>query len=357
MALHARAGAGGPRPAGLFSIFADNGPASMQRRLLRRLSHWLIGAMAAVILAAGPVAAAAYPDRTIRLVVPFPAGGGADTLARIIMPRVAQSIGAPIIIDNRPGAGGNVGAEIVARAQPDGYTLLYGTNGTHAINQSLYANLRFDPVKDFTPVSRMTAIAAMLVVNPAFPANSVGELIQYAKLHPGQVNFASAGNGTTSHLAGELFRTMAGIDIVHVPYRGGALAAADVVGGQVQMMIDVMPNAYPLAKSGRLRGLACTTAQRFPAAPGYPTIAEAGVPGYAVSAWDGIFAPPGTPASVVDRLNDAIRQALDDPQVRETLLAHGAQTVPGTPEALARHVAEETEKWAKVVRQSGAKID
>jgi len=329
----------------------------MEQRYLHRLAHWLIGAIAAAGTAVFPVAAADYPDRPIRLVVPFPAGGGADTLARIIVPRVAQAVGAPIVIDNRPGAGGNAGAEIVARAAPDGYTLLYGTNGTHAINQSLYGNLRFDPVKDFAPVSRLTVIAAMLVVNPDFPARSVVELIQYAKAHPGEVNYASAGNGTTSHLAGELFRTMAGVDIVHVPYRGGALAAADVVGGQVQMMIDVMPNAYPLAKSGKLRGLACTTAQRFPAAPEYPTIAESGVPGYAVSAWDGIFAPAGTPARIVERLNQAIRLALDDPLVRETLLSHGAQAVPGTPEGLARHVAEEAEKWAQVVRRSGAKID
>jgi len=329
----------------------------MEQRYVTRFALWLIGVIATAGTAVLPVAAADYPDRPIRLVVPFPAGGGADTLARIIMPRVAQELGAPIVIDNRPGAGGNVGAEFVARAQPDGYTLLYGTNGTHAINQSLYGSLRFDPVRDFAPISRLTAIAAILVVNPDFPAASVGELIQYAKAHPGQVNFASAGNGTTSHLAGELFRTMAGVDIVHVPYRGGALAAADVMGGQVQMMIDVMPNAYPLAKSGRLRGLASTTGQRFPAAPEYPTIAESGLPGYAVTAWDGLFAPAGTPAGIVLRLNDAVRQALEDPQVRESLLAHGAQAVPGTPEGLARHVAQEAEKWAKVVRQSGAKID
>ncbi len=324
---------------------------------MTRFTHWLIGVIAAAGMTVLPVAAADYPDRPIRLVVPFPAGGGADTLARLIMPRVAQELGAPIVIDNKPGAGGNVGAEVVARAQPDGYTLLYGTNGTHAINQSLYGSLRFDPVRDFAPISRLTAIAAILVVNPDFPAASVGELIRYAKAHPGQVNFASAGNGTTSHLAGELFRTMAGVDIVHVPYRGGALAAADVMGGRVQMMIDVMPNAYPLAKSGRLRGLASTTAQRFPAAPEYPTIAESGLPGYVVSAWDGLFAPAGTPTAIVLRLNDAVRQALEDPQVRESLLAHGAQAVPGTTEGLARHIALEAEKWAKVVRQSGAKID
>jgi tripartite-type tricarboxylate transporter receptor subunit TctC len=325
---------------------------------LRRLAPALFGGLvaAACMLGAG-AAAADYPDQPIRLVVPFPAGGGADNLARMIMPRVEKILGQPIVIDNRPGAGGNVGAEIVAHAPPDGYTLLYGTNGTHAINKSLYGNLRFDPAKDFAPVSRMTQIAAMLIVNPAFPVDTVGGLVAYAKAHPGEVNFASAGNGTTSHLAGVLFASMTGIDIVHVPYRGGAAAMTDLVGGQVQMMIDVMPSAYPQVKGGKVRGLAVTTARRSPAAPEFPTIAESGVPGFEVSAWDGILAPAGTPSEVIDKLNAAIRQALEDPQLVAQLRANGAQPVPGTPADFARHIGAETEKWAAVVKRSGAKVD
>jgi tripartite-type tricarboxylate transporter receptor subunit TctC len=302
-------------------------------------------------------AKAEYPDRPIHLVVPFPPGGGADTLARTIMPRVSQALDVPIVIENRPGAGGNIGAEYVAHAAPDGYTLLYGTNGTHSINASLYRNLRFDPQKDFVPVSRMTSIAAMLIVNPKVPAQSVAQLIDYARANPGKLNFASAGNGTTSHLAGELFKSMAGINIVHVPYRGGALAVTDLIGGQVQMMIEVMPNAYPLARDGRVRGLAVSTAHRVPTAPDLPTIDESGLPGFEVSAWDGILAPAGTPAPVVARLNAAIREALTDPKVVEALLARGAQPVPSSPDEFARHIATNTEKWAKVVKASGAKID
>ena len=298
-----------------------------------------------------------YPNRPIRLVVPFPPGGGADTLARTVMPKVEQVLGQPIVIENKSGAGGNVGAEAVAHAAPDGYTLLYGTNGTHAINQSLYRNLRFDPVKDFEPVSRMTLIAAMLIVNPDFPPTSVAELISYAKANPGKVNFASAGNGTTSHLAGELFKMMADIDIVHVPYRGGALAVTGLMAGQVQMMIDVMPNAYPLAKDGRVRGIAVSTLSRYPGAPEYPTIAESGLPGFEASAWDGIFAPAGTPAPVIAKLNAAIRTALEDPRVADALRARGALPVPCTPEEFKQHIAQSAEKWARAVRASGAKID
>jgi len=325
--------------------------------LTRPLARFAAALCAGLVALLAAPAAADYPDRPIRLVVPFPAGGGADALARTIMPRFAQELGASIVIDNRPGAGGNVGAEFVAHAAPDGYTLLYGTNGTHAINRALYAKQGFDPVRDFAPVSRMTQIAALLVVNPSVPARNVAELIDYARANPGKVFFASAGNGTTSHLAGELFKTAASIDIVHVPYRGGGLAAADVAGGQVQMMIDVMPNVLPLATGGKLRALGVSTAARVPAAPEIPTIAESGLPGFEVSAWDGIFAPAGTPPAVIERLNAAIRAALADPKVREALVARGTQPVTSTPDELARHVVAESEKWARVVRQSGAKID
>jgi tripartite-type tricarboxylate transporter receptor subunit TctC len=315
----------------------------------------LLGGLPATETAAAE--AAAFPSRPLRLIVPFPAGGGADALARLIMPRVAQHLGQPIVIENRPGAGGNVGAELVARAAPDGYTLLYGTNGTHAINASLYRNLPFDPIRDFVPVSRMTEIAAMLIVHPGVPAKSTAELIQYARSNPGKLNFASAGNGTTSHLAGEMFRTQAGIDIVHIPYRGGALAMTDLIGGQVQMMIEVMPNAAPQVSAGRVRGLAVSTAGRFPTTPTIPTIDESGLPGFEASAWDGIFVPAGTPLPIVMRLNTAIRQALEEPDTVAALLARGARPVPGSPESFAAFIPASAERWAVAVRASGAKID
>ena len=329
---------------------------TLRFRLPRAVGSLVAAAAAALALAAAPVRAD-YPDRPIHLVVPFPAGGGADVLARTIMPRVARELGTTIVVENRPGAGGNVGAEYVARAAPDGYTLLYGTNGTHAINRALYASIPFDPVRDFAPVSRMTQIAALVVVYPGLPVATVGELVAYAKANPGKVFFASAGNGTTSHLAGELFRTVAQVDVVHTPYRGGALAANDLMGGHVALMIDVMPNVLPLAQGGKLRALAVTTAARVPAAPEIPTVAESGLPGFEVSAWDGVLAPAGTPTAVIDRLNAAIRAALADPEVRAALVARGAQPVPGTPEAFARHIAAELEKWAQVVKKAGAKVD
>lgn len=307
--------------------------------------------------AAAEGATPAYPDKPLRLIVPFPPGGGADNLARTMMPRVAQALGQTIVIENRAGAGGNVGAQVAARATPDGYTLFYGTNGTHAINAQLYSQPGFDPVKDFTPVSRLTEIAAMLIVNPQLQVNSTAELIAYARAHPNKLNFASAGNGTTSHLAGELFKTRAGIDIVHVPYRGGALAMTDLIGGQVQMMIEVMPNAWPMAQAGRVRALAVSTQKRFPGAPEVPTLAESGLPGFEASAWDGIFVPAGTPQAIVERLNAAIRLALADPDLIAALRARGAVPVPATPAAFAQFITRSAETWGQAVRASGAKID
>ena len=301
--------------------------------------------------------AAAPAARPLRLVVPFPPGGGADNLARTIMPWVEAQLGQSILIDNRPGAGGNLGAELVARAAPDGQTLLYGTNGTHSINASLYGQMRFDPIKDFAPISRMTAIPAMLIVNPKLPVESLADLLRLARARPGQLNFASAGNGTTSHLSGELFKTLAGLDIVHVPYRGGALAMTDLIGGQVQMMIDVMPNALPMVRSGRVRGLAVSTALRVPMAPEFPTIAEAGLPGFEASAWDGILAPAGTPPALIKRLNEAIQGALQEPALVEALFRLGAQPVRSTPQEFARHILDSTEKWAAVVQASDARVD
>ena len=327
------------------------------------LSSAMACARACIMLVAAaaiaiPIAVAAeYPDKPVVVVVPFPPGGGGDTLARTVMPRIAQELGQPIVIENKPGAGGNIGSAGVARATPDGYALLYGTNGTHAINQTLYRKPGFDAEKDFAPVSRLTEIPAVLVVNPALlPVKSVPELVAYLKANPGKVSFASAGNGTTSHLAGVMFGTLAGVDIQHVPYKGGAQAITDLMGGQVAMMIDVMPNVYPHIKSGKVRALAISTAARSPAAPELPTIAEA-IPGFEVTAWDAVFAPAGTPKPVVDKLNAAIRKALDDPAVRETLLTRGTVTVPGTPDDLARFVASENARWSKVVKQIGAQVD
>ena len=312
---------------------------------------------ALALVAAAPAPAAEYPDKPVVVVVPFPPGGGGDTLARTVMPRVSQELGQPIVIENKPGAGGNIGSAGVARAPADGYVLLYGTNGTHAINQTLYRNPGFDAEKDFTPVSRLTEIPAVLVVNPSLlPVKSVPELVAYLKANPGKVSFASSGNGTTSHLAGVMFATLAGVDIQHVPYKGGAQAITDVMGGQVAMMIDVMPNVYPHLKSGKVRALAISTAVRSPAAPDLPAIAET-VPGFEVTAWDAVFAPPGTPKPIVDRLNAAVRKALDDPAIKETLLARGTVTVGGSPEDLARWVTSENARWGKVVKQIGAQVD
>ena len=307
-------------------------------------------------LSAG-AACAAYPERPIRVIVPFAPGGGGDTLARMVLNKIAEQQGWTIVIDNRAGAGGNIGTAAAAQAAPDGYTLAYGTNGTHAINHTLYKSTGFDPIRSFAPISRFTQIALLLVINPSIPANSAKELIAYLKANPGKANIASAGNGTTSHLAQEMFKNATGVDYLHVPYRGGGPAKIDLLSGQVQMMIEIMPSVFSLAQEGKLRGLAVTTAKRWPLAPDIPTLSEEAVPGFEVTAWDGLWAPAGTPKDIIATLNAAARKALTDPQLRDALLKSGAEPVPSTPEELGQLVETELPRWGKAVEQAGAKVE
>ena len=298
-----------------------------------------------------------YPNKPIRLIVPFAPGGGGDTLARTVTQPASEALGQQIVIENKPGAGGNLGAAAAAKAEADGYTIFYGTNGTHAINHALYANPGFDPVKDFTPVARLTRIGMVVVVNPEVPAKSVTELMTYLKANPGKVTFGSAGNGTSSHIAGEMFKMRTGFDMLHVPYRGNGPAMIDLVAGRINMMIDVMPAAYPHAEAGKIRALAVTTLTPVHGAPNLPTLDSSGLKGFELSAWDGIWAPAGTPKPIIAKLNAAYNKALTDPAVKERLLARGAEPVPGKPDDLAMHVASEMPKWAEVVKKSGAKVD
>ena len=302
-------------------------------------------------------AAGTWPDKPVKLIVPFPPGGGGDTMARLVMTRVAQELGQPLVVENLAGAGGNVGSMNAARAPADGYTLLYGTNGTFGINQTLYRKPGFSATNDFAPVGRLTTIAAMVVVRPAMGVKTMGELTRLLKTNPGKYTFASAGNGTTSHMAGEMLKAALGVDVVHVPYRGGAPAITDLIGGQVDYMIDVMPNTAPQVKGGKLQALAVSTAKRVPGFDNVPTIAESGVAGFDVGAWDAIFAPKGTPAEVVDKVNAAIRKVLADPEMQAQLASRGAMPAPSTPAELGSFVTAEVERWGKAVKQSGATID
>jgi tripartite-type tricarboxylate transporter receptor subunit TctC len=316
----------------------------------------LAAALVLPILDAASLKAAGYPDRPIKLIVPFPPGGGGDILARTVMGKVADVLGQTIVIDNRAGAGGNTGTAAAARMEPDGYNLAYGTNGTHAINHTLYKSTGFDPLNDFVPISRLTEIALLLVVHPSIPAKTPAELVAYLKANPGKVNVATAGNGTSSHLAAEMFKTTTGTDFLIVHYRGGAQAMTDMISGQMQMMIEIMPNAMPQVEGDKLRALAVSTATRWPQKADIPTLTESGIP-LAVSAWDALFAPRGTPKEIIDTMNAAVAKAQADPQLQQSLLARGARVVPSTPDQLKDHVASELKRWGDVVRASGAKTD
>jgi tripartite-type tricarboxylate transporter receptor subunit TctC len=301
-------------------------------------------------------AMSAYPTKPVRLVVPFAAGGPMDIMSRALGERLTTSFGQQVVVDNRGGAGGSIGAEIVARSAPDGYTLLTGHIGTHAINVSLYPRLGYDPVKDFAPISLIATLPLGLFVNVSVPATSVSELVALAKTKPGQINFASAGSGGPTHMAGEMLKAMAGIEIVHVPYKGNAAALTDLVAGRVQMMFSNLLTATPHVKAGKLRAIAISTAKRSPQAPELPTVAESGVPGYDLTPWYGIFAPSGTPRAIVNRLNGEIDRILNAPDLKARFQSQGIDLVTSTPEAFSGLIRKEIPKWREIVRKSGARV-
>ena len=298
-----------------------------------------------------------WPAKPIKWIVPFAPGGTTDILARTIGEKLTVALGQPVIIENKPGAGGGVGADFTAKAPPDGYTIMGGTISTHAINASLYKSLPYDPVKDFVPITLIARVPNMLVINPDIAAKNVAELITLLKANPGKYSFASSGNGTSQHLSGELFKSIAGVDMQHIPYKGSPPALQDVVGGQVAMTFDNITTAWPLAKGGKLRALAVTTAKRSAVAPDVPTLSESGLAGYEVGSWQGVFAPAGTPPAIVKRLNAEIVKIINMPDVKEKLIGLGAEPVGNTSEEFAALVKTEVVKWAEVVKQSGAKVD
>ncbi|HSQ05160.1 MAG TPA: tripartite tricarboxylate transporter substrate binding protein [Burkholderiales bacterium] len=303
------------------------------------------------------LAAAGYPEKPIRIVVVYPPGGGIDILARALGQKLSDAWGQPIIVDNRPGAGTTIGAAIVAKAAPDGYTLL-ATDVSYSITPSLYGReLPYDPLKDLAPIVLLNLVTDVLVVHPSLPVKSVKELIAYAKANPGKILYASAGNGTLNHLAPEMFKAMAGIDMVHVPYKGAVAAVADVMSGREQVYIGALASTVPHIKSGRLRALAITGARRSQVLPELPTVIEAGLAGYDVNSWYGLLAPAGTPRPIIDKVNDEVRKALRTSDIQERLAADGSVAVGGSPKEFGSFIAAEMKKWGKVVKSAGAKVD
>ena len=303
------------------------------------------------------VQAQGYPSKPIRWIVTYPPGGPTDFVARAIGAKMSAAWGQQVVIDNRPGAAGIIGTELAARAVPDGYTLLFGTSAGLTINPALVSKLPYDPVRDFAPVSLLVINPQILVVNSGVPVNSVKELIAYAKSKPGQLNYASVGQGSPNQLGMELLKALAGIDMVHVPYKGTGPALTDLLGGQVQLMFNSMPLVLPLVKSGKLNGLAVGSRQRSPAAPAIPTVAEAGVPGFENVTWYGLFAPVKTPAEVVTKLNAQVVQILSDPEMARRLASQGAEPRSTTPDELARFMRVEFERWKKVIKAAGIKLE
>jgi len=316
--------------------------------------RWLPPLAAALALAAGAAAGQGYPNKPIRFVVPYPPGGGTDVVARILTEPLAAELGQPIIIDNRGGAAGNVGTDIAAKSPADGYTVLF-TLSSHTINPRLYDKLPFDVEKDFAPVSLAAMIPQILVVNPGVPASNVKELIALAKAQPGKLNYASVGTGSPGHIAGELFKLRTGVDIVHVPYKGGGPAVTDTIGGQVQLLFVSMPAAWQFVKAGRLKAIAVTSAKRSATAPDVPTFVESGVPDFVVDSWYGALVPAKVPPAAVARLNAAFVKVLDLPQVKERLMAQGAEAAASTPAEFDRVIRDELAKWEYVIRAANIK--
>ena len=298
-----------------------------------------------------------YPSKPIRFVVPYPAGGPLDTVARLLGQKVSESLKQPVIVDNRPGAGGNIGADFVAKSAPDGYTILMGAVATHAINPTLYGHIPYDPVADFIPITQVASTPNVLVVNPSVPAKDVREFVAYAKANPGKLNFGSGSTGSAGHLAGELFKTMAGVDMTHVPYKGAGPAMQDLVAGQIQLMFDNLASCLGQIRAGKVRALAVTTGKRTSLAPELPTIAESGLPGFDINTWFGVFAPAKTPQPVVDRLYTEFTRALAMPDVRQKMVDLGAEPVGNKPAEFAAYIRSEKDKYARVIKASGAKVD
>jgi tripartite-type tricarboxylate transporter receptor subunit TctC len=298
-----------------------------------------------------------YPRRPVRLIVPFPPGGGNDIVARAVAQELGKSLGQQFVVDNRAGAGGAIGAELAARSPADGYTLFLGGVGSHVVNPSLHAKLSYDPIRDFAPVTLIASAPSVLVVNPSLQATSVAEFTALAKANPGRLNYASNGNGSSAQLAAVLYESMAGVRMVHVPYKGVAPALVDLVSGEVQLMFGTLVAILPHIKAGRLRALAVTGRNRSVLLPEVPTLAESGLPGYEAGSWYGILAPAGTPGAIVARLNAEINNAIRQPEVRERLAAEGAEVIGGTPEEFAVHIRSELARMKKLVREGGLRVE
>jgi tripartite-type tricarboxylate transporter receptor subunit TctC len=324
----------------------------------RQMLGLVLGASACLASGAALAQSGPYPSRPVRLIVPFTPGGTTDIFARLVGEKLSQSLGQQFVIENRGGAGGNIGTDAVAKAEPDGYTLVMGTVGTHAINPSLYAKMPYDALTDFAPVAYVAGVPNLMVVSPKkVKATTVQEFIAEAKATPGKFTMASSGNGTSIHLSGELFKQMTGIEMPHVPYRGSGPAVNDLIGGQVDVMFDNLPSSIEHVRGGNLRALAVTSAKRSPAISDKPTLAEAGLPGFEASSWFALFAPKGTPPEITTKLNQEVRKALETPDLQKRFADLGGEIQSMSPDELMAYVKAEHEKWAKVVKASGAKVD